>query len=94
MLPSLSRVMHAIVGEQHMRAASVFRNVLSTYEKNRDLISLGAYTYGSNAKIDYAMDKISHMETFLKQGDQERCGFESTTRELRGLFSDIEDFAA
>ena len=34
------------------------REVMATYEKNRDLILLGAYTYGTDPKVDYAIDKM------------------------------------
>ena len=40
---SLSRVMNGIVSDDHKGAASKLREVLATYEKQRDLILLGAY---------------------------------------------------
>ena len=63
-LPSLSRVMKAVVSEQHTHAANKLREVLAAYEKNRDLILLGAYNYGTDATVDYAIDKIEEVENF------------------------------
>ena len=40
---SISRLMNDIAGEEHRKAASRFRNMLSLYQKNADLISIGAY---------------------------------------------------
>ncbi len=62
-LPSLSRVMSGIVGSEHKQAASKLRQVLSTYDKQRDLILLGAYQYGADPETDYAIDKIEACET-------------------------------
>jgi type III secretion protein N (ATPase) len=88
-LPSLSRVMNGIVSEEHKTAAGRFREVLATYEKQRDLILLGAYQYGTDAKTDYAIDKIEEVEQFLKQGIRECEDFESTVQQLASIFSDM-----
>jgi type III secretion protein N (ATPase) len=89
-LPSLSRVMSGIVTPEHKKAASKLREVLASYEKNRDLILLGAYQYGSDPKVDYAIDKIEDVETFLKQGTKEESPFEETVSRMVDMFSDAE----
>jgi type III secretion protein N (ATPase) len=88
-LPSLSRVMNGIASEEHKTAAGRLREVLATYEKQRDLILLGAYEYGTDAKTDYAIDKIEEVERFLKQGIHECADFESTVQLLVEMFSDM-----
>jgi ATP synthase in type III secretion protein N len=65
--------------------------VMATYEKNRDLILLGAYQYGTDAKVDYAIDKIEDVERFLKQGTYESASFEETVQALVELFADAQD---
>jgi type III secretion protein N (ATPase) len=89
-LPSLSRVMTGIVSDEHKAAAAKLREVLATYEKQRDLILLGAYQYGTDPKTDYAIDKIEEVESFLKQGTQECDDFEATVQRLRDLFGDAQ----
>ena len=86
-LPSLSRVMSGIVHPEHKKAAGELRKVLATYEKQRDLILLGAYQYGSDAETDYAIDKIEAVEEFLKQGIDERSDFDTTLMQLIQLFN-------
>src|SRR5574340_930997 len=51
-LASLSRVMSGIVSKDHKKAAGKLRETLSTYEKQRDLILLGAYQYGTDPRTD------------------------------------------
>ena len=85
-LPSLSRVMGDVVSEPHDAAASRFREVLSTYEEKRDLISLGAYDYGTDMEVDLAIDYIEEMEEFLQQGMDEYTEREETVERLLDLF--------
>lgn len=87
-LPSLSRVMSGIASDEHKQAAGKMREVLATYEKQRDLILLGAYTYGTDAKTDYAIDKIEAVETFLRQSTQDKMSFDETVQALIALFAD------
>lgn len=87
-LPSLSRVMSGIVGDEHKRAAAKLREVLATYDKQRDLILLGAYQYGTDPKTDYAIDKIDEVEAFLKQGTHEYDDLGATVDKLVSMFGD------
>ena len=85
-LPSLSRVMSGVATEEHKEAAARLRQVLSTYEKQRDLIMLGAYQYGSDPETDYAIDKIEAVETFLRQRTEDNTPFDDAVQHLINLF--------
>lgn len=85
-LPSLSRVMTGITDDAHRAAAAKLREVLATYEKQRDLILLGAYQYGSDPATDYAIDHIEAVEAFLKQDLHECPAFAQTVDRLVALF--------
>ena len=89
-LPSLSRVMSGIAAPAHKQAAAKLRETLATYEKQRDLILLGAYQYGTDPKTDYAIDKIEEIETFLRQQTDEYDGFDDTIKKLLDLFVDAK----
>jgi type III secretion protein N (ATPase) len=86
-LPSLSRVATGIIGPEHRDAAAKLREVLATYEKQRDLILLGAYQYGTDPATDYAIDKIEAVEAFLRQRVEENSPFEESIQMLVGLFN-------
>lgn len=64
---SISRLMTEIVSDEHKKFASRFRNMLSLYQKNADLIAIGAYKKGTNPALDEAVQKIDKMNGFLKQ---------------------------
>jgi len=83
---SVSRVMTSVVPSEHRQAATKLREVLATYEKEKDLIMIGAYQKGSDARVDFAMDKIDSVNTFLKQSTEEKMGFEETVKKLKELF--------
>jgi type III secretion protein N (ATPase) len=87
-LPSLSRVMTGIVTDEHKKAAAKLREVLATYEKQRDLIILGAYQYGTDPKTDYAIDKIEEVEAFLRQNTDDYDTFDTTVGKLCAIFGD------
>lgn len=86
-LPSLSRVMSTVASSDHKQAAAKLREVLATYEKQRDLILLGAYQYGSDPKTDYAIDKIEAVEEFLRQSTHDKSSFDETVERLINLFN-------
>jgi type III secretion protein N (ATPase) len=87
-LASLSRVMSQIATKEHKHAAGKLRETLATYEKQRDLILLGAYQYGTDPRTDYAIDKYEAIIEFLKQGTDENVTFEQTVEQLIALFED------
>ena len=89
-LPSLSRVMTGIVGDQHKQAAAKMREVMATYEKQRDLILLGAYQYGTDSRTDYAIDKIEEIEAFLRQSTHDYDSFDDTVEKLVQMFTDAK----
>ena len=85
-LHSLSRVMNQVASDEHVEAAGRFRETLSTYEEKRDLISLGAYEYGSDPDVDYAIDLIDEMEDILQQGMHEFTPIDETIDMILDLF--------
>jgi ATP synthase in type III secretion protein N len=87
-LVSLSRVMSHVVSKEHKKAAGKLRETLSTYEKQRDLILLGAYQYGTDPRTDYAIDKYDAIIDFLKQDTDSNSPFEVTVQKLVELFEE------
>ena len=79
---SISRLMVEIVSPEHRQLASRLRDIMSTYEKNADLIAIGAYKPGSNRKLDYAMSKIDAVNNFLTQDINEAFTYEQCVAQL------------
>lgn len=82
---SISRVMIDVVSKEHLEGARRAINVISTYRDNEDLISIGAYKSGENAKLDYAVSRIEDINRYLKQGIDETTSFEETVERLINL---------
>jgi type III secretion protein N (ATPase) len=84
-LASLSRVMEFVADKEHRQAAARVREILATYEQNRDLIALGAYKSGSDPRIDRAIAKHDAITMFLRQGLHESVHPEETRKRLLAL---------
>jgi flagellum-specific ATP synthase len=84
-LASISRIMSEIAAPEHLKEASVIRARLSAYYENFDLISIGAYKSGTNAKIDDAIKNIDGINAFLRQGIDEKFSFDRTMELMNEL---------
>jgi flagellum-specific ATP synthase len=82
---SVSRVMHDIASDEHLALARRLRQSSALYEHNRDLIAIGAYQRGSDPRIDAAIARWPHIETYLRQDMHERVGFADSVAQLRAV---------
>ncbi len=82
---SISRVMHDIVPHEHTVLARRFKQTLSTYQQNRDLIAIGAYHKGSDPRIDASIALWPRMQKFLQQDLQERVDYKTSVSALGSL---------
>jgi len=64
---SISRVMPQVTSDEHEMAARKIKQVYSTYQQNRDLITIGAYTKGTDSRIDLAIAADPAIRAFLQQ---------------------------
>jgi len=70
-LQSTSRVMKDITTPRHRAAARAVIESLSTYQRAEDVITLGAYKSGTNAKVDRAIKSIDGINAYLQQEPSE-----------------------
>jgi len=84
---SISRVMPHLVTPEHLALVQRFKRMYSHYQRNRDLISVGAYVNGSDPLLDQAIMMYPKMEHFLMQGmfQQENCP--DSVAQLYALFT-------
>ena len=66
-LRSISRVMNKVVSQEHRVVSSHLRDLMSAYRDSEDLINVGAYSKGSNARVDKAIAIVDDLNQFLKQ---------------------------
>ncbi len=84
-LSSISRVMPNVADKEHIKAANDVKEILANYDENEDLINIGAYAKGTNPKIDYAISKISKVNSFLTQDVHDRLNFQEVVDHLKTL---------
>jgi flagellum-specific ATP synthase len=89
-LVSISRVMSDIVDPAHRELARQVREVLSAYREAADLIEVGAYVAGSNPRVDRALRCIQAVQSFLRQGPDERSALDRTLAVLRASLGLVE----
>jgi flagellum-specific ATP synthase len=90
-LASVSRLAPDLLAPGELHAAAELRDALATYRDARDLIAIGAYVRGSDARIDRAIDMRDPIERFLCQARGEACSRAETLRRLVGLFPGVAD---
>lgn len=84
---SISRAMHTITSPEHQQQARHLKQLNSRYQRNRDLISVGAYSAGSDPVLDEAIALNSKIEAFLQQDIAERADINESLGQLSSLFA-------
>ncbi len=82
---SISRVMNEVTESEHQQQARRFKALYSDYQRNRDLIGVGAYAPGSDERIDAAIEWHPGMEQFLCQDIHESIPYDQSCDELMNM---------
>jgi flagellum-specific ATP synthase len=59
--------------------------VYSTYQQNRDLITVGAYRRGADPRVDLAVEQWPKIQEFLRQDMYVPLGIERSFADLKQL---------
>ena len=84
---SISRAMTSIIDAPHFELTRRFRALYSRYQRNRDLVSVGAYAAGSDPLMDEALVLHPRMEAYLQQNMKERALCGDSVAALRALLA-------
>jgi len=84
-LQSVSRLMTTVSSDEHIRAAQKFREIYATYTDAEDLISIGAFSPGSNKRIDGSVALIDRIQNFLTQPIRQTCSFDDTVAQITDI---------
>ncbi|HPT78045.1 MAG TPA: flagellar protein export ATPase FliI [Candidatus Atribacteria bacterium] len=84
-LQSISRLAREIITPEQNEYAGRIRDAMATYEESEDLIDIGAYTKGSNPKIDRAIELNGPINEFLKQGVEEKVEYDTVVSMMRKI---------
>lgn len=86
-LKSTSRIMKDIVDEKHRETSGKLLDILATYSKYEDLISIGAYREGTNPQVDQAIKMIDQINVFLKQHINTKSSLGDSIKEMYDLLN-------
>jgi flagellum-specific ATP synthase len=84
-LQSVSRLMPAVTSKEHKFAAQKLKEIYATYLDAEDLINIGAFSSGSNRRIDGAIALIDKIREFLIQPVREKNSFNETLQRLNAI---------
>ncbi len=88
---SISRAMNHLVSAPHYAKVQRFKQLYAHYQRNHDLVSVGAYVPGSDPLLDEAIARYPAQEQFLRQGMYESELFGAGQNKFSALFeSDTE----
>lgn len=88
-LQSVSRLRHDITDTTQVGNVQRVTELLAVYRDSEDLINIGAYSPGSNLKIDEAIANIDVINAYLRQNGDFRSDFESAKHELAQLCAQL-----
>jgi len=86
-LASVSRVMSAVVDNDHKKMAGNMRKILAKYAEMELLVQIGEYKKGADAQADDALERIGKVNAFLRQGTDERSSFAQTLETMRSVLA-------
>jgi flagellum-specific ATP synthase len=85
---SISRAMHSITTTEHQLLARRLKQLYSRYERSRDLISVGAYSAGSDPLLDEAIRLYPRITAYLQQNILEKSSIPESLAGLTALFNE------
>ena len=85
--------MTALIPDPQYGVVRRFKQTLSRYQRNRDLIAVGAYTAGNDPQLDDAIARYPRLEAFLQQNIGENVSYDDAVDQLRAAF-ETRDFYA
>ncbi len=84
---SISRVMPMVTSEEHQQLARTLKQNYSLYQQNKDLISIGAYSAGSDPRIDQAIQLQPVINFFLQQQIKEVIPYDQSLGQLQEIIA-------
>jgi len=84
-LDSISRLRSDLASEEELEVVGRALDCLATYRRNEDIINLGAYARGTNARIDAAIRVHEGVMQYLKQGYAEWVARDDSCQKLKEL---------
>lgn len=89
-IESISRLMPAVVADDHAQAAAAVRRMLSVWSRSEDLVRIGAYKQGTDDHLDRAIRFRPAIREFLMQTARDRETLDEARSRLLRLGAAVE----
>lgn len=86
---SVSRLMMNLVDEKKLKLAMQFKRLISSYNKNKDMINIGMYHAGADPYVDAAITYREAIKRYLTQGMNERASMDESLILLEQMIRQI-----
>jgi flagellum-specific ATP synthase len=84
-LESVSRLSREVMSEPDLARIGAARDILALFRKNEDLVNIGAYVKGANAKLDHAVERQPPLMQFLRQNISDQWPRERSLSQIKPL---------
>lgn len=84
---SISRLLAQIVPTEQRQLVQRFKHYTSLYQRNHDLITVGAYVPGQDPITDEAIRLYPHLQQYLQQDIHQAIDYKQAISELNTLFN-------
>lgn len=82
---SVSRAMTSLIDTEEFSYVRRFKSYYSRYQRNRDLITVGAYAAGTDTMLDRAIALQPRMEAFLQQNIGEKSPYADALASMHAI---------
>lgn len=84
---SISRVMPMVTAPEHQQLAQQLKQIYSIYQQNKDLISIGAYSKGSDPRIDQSITLLPVINFFLQQKTSDIIPYDQSLNQMQEIIA-------
>lgn len=84
-LASVTRVFNEIARPEHRNAANRVRELMGAHRDAADLLKIGAYVKGSDARVDTAVAAMPKIEMLVRQGLDEPSSFKQALAQMQEI---------
>jgi flagellum-specific ATP synthase len=77
--------MTSLIDVEQFSVVRRFKSLYSRYQRNRDLITVGAYAAGTDTMLDRAIALQPQMEAFLQQNIGEKAGYSDSLAAMQAI---------
>lgn len=88
-LASISRVMEAVVTEEHWKLSRTLKKYYSIYKENEEMFRIGTYIKGMDEEVDKARELYPYIQELLKQETKESDTLDNVILKMKELLHEV-----